>query len=474
MAVSSQDLTDGAIPIRYPARMQRFGKINLLWSSGVPGLLIGIAELVLLGLVLGGFYFYQGAIERRGESRDAVEALDNLLIALVDAETGERGYLITGDQAFLGPYQDGLFRIDTQLELVKDYVERDVDNAHVELFNRTTELIAQKVVVLKDSVELMSNGFREESHRLIDEGRGRQLMDEIRTNLGLIRDEEVRLLDSRVRQVDNTGRFIAITAGTLALVTTALVGWLLVTLSRRQEAAALRAAAVAKDEFVGFVSHELRTPIALLQGNVRMLQDAGFGEGDAAVTEALQEISYAADRQEDIVTTLLSLAKAGEGIDLAVEPVLLSRIAESVRRRQQRQHPDLHIEVASEPDTPPALGDRSAIEQVLINLISNANKYGDRSEPIRIGVGPEDGFVRVSVTNSGSTLDEEAFRHIFEPFFRMPATAASAPGIGLGLTVCHRLIAAQGGHMRAEPVDGGGARFTFRLPVARMDYDPDV
>ena len=115
--------------------------------------------------------------------------------------------------------------------------------------------------------------------------------------------------------------------------------------------------------------------------------------------------------------------------------------------------------------------DRSAIEQVLLNLISNANKYGDRSKPVVIDVGPDGNEVRVSVTNAGSQLDHDSFAHVFEPFFRMPASAATAPGIGLGLTVCHRLIAAQGGHMSAEAVDGGGARFTFRLPKATGDED---
>ncbi len=456
------------------SQLNRLRRLSVLWGSGFPALLIALTELALLAVVLVAFFAYQSAISQRVESRDAVEAMDNLLIALIDAETGERGYLITGEDEFLKPYRNGLSRISVHMEAVGAFAEDSGEPMSMQVYASLSDVVDQKVALMETSVALMAAGDDEAAREQIVLGRGRELMDQIRADITTIRTIDEELLASRSDRVDNIGRFIAVTAISLAALTLGIVGWLLVALRRRQETIALRAVADAKDEFVGFVSHELRTPIALVAGNVRMLEDAGFGEGDDAITEALAEISYAADRQQDIVNTLLSLAKAGGGSVLPVEPIMLTRIAQGVRRRHLRQHPDLRIEVHAEPGTPPALGDRSAVEQVLINLISNANKYGNRIEPIRIDVAPDGDHVRVSVTNSGELVDREAFQHIFEPFFRMPATAASAPGIGLGLTVCHRLIAAQGGQMSAEAVPTGGACFTFRLPVAPLDDERDV
>lgn len=254
----------------------------------------------------------------------------------------------------------------------------------------------------------------------------------------------------------------------LAVVTPLGAASLALTMKRQREARALRDVARANDEFVGFVSHEIRTPAAVIAGNARLLAEAG-GELIEVQAEAVGEIARAAERLEAIVVTLLSLAKAEGGGQIEVEPILIQRIVDRAIRDHVRRFPQRRMVVTAGDDLPPASGDRNAVEQVLLNLLANAEKYGAADAPIVVTAEAQGGTLVVGVCNAGDALDQNVFERVFEPFFRLPASVASAPGVGLGLTVSHRLIAAQGGQLAAEALPGGGACFRFTLPTARLD-----
>jgi two-component system sensor histidine kinase MprB len=102
---------------------------------------------------------------------------------------------------------------------------------------------------------------------------------------------------------------------------------------------------------------------------------------------------------------------------------------------------------------------------VLQNLLSNAEKYSPSNAPITVTVGREDGYLRVAVLDRGPGLGEAEASQIFEPFYRADS-ARGKPGLGLGLTVCRRLITLQEGEISAAPRPGGGTEIAFRLPGA--------
>ena len=104
-------------------------------------------------------------------------------------------------------------------------------------------------------------------------------------------------------------------------------------------------------------------------------------------------------------------------------------------------------------------------EQVLRNLLSNADKYSPPTEPVLVRTRRDDGFVTISVLDRGQGVADEDVDKIFRAFYRSPRTSAQASGAGIGLAVCKRLIEAQGGRIWARPRDGGGAEFGFTLPL---------
>lgn len=440
---------------------------GIITKFGWPSVLLVAVEALLVIGVLWGILAYQGATAARNRSNQALIAVDQMMIALLDVETGMRGYVLTGDDSFLVPYQDAIEVVNARHSELRIALseEKVPENAIDEL----TRMVTARLAEAGQLVTLRQSGDEERALAVVREGAGKDLMDAVRERIAVIRDDEQGRLDSRSTFADRVGITIGVLAICLALATAVVVVWLLVVLRRRQDQEALESLARAKDEFVGFVSHELRTPIALIAGNARVLEGESLTAHERE--DALQEVALAADRLQDIVDTLLNLAKAESGVPLAVEPVLLHRIAQTVRKHHARRYPQREVVVSTSEEVPPAMGDRVAIEQVLINLLSNAEKYGSPDGPISIAVGSRNNVVNVAVTNPGPQLDHAQFEHIFEPFFRMPAQASSAPGIGLGLTICHRLIIAQGGKMSAEARDEGGATFRLELPQASLDFE---
>ena len=442
-------------------------RLRNLPRPGLLGTMVVFVEAMLIAVVLGAVLAYERTVESRTGSRDTINAIDASLIALLDAESGQRGFVITGDEVFLEPYNEALERLDELLRTIGEAVSDDPEQRAY--FDHMQPFIDAKLDEMEETIDLRKAGEIQRAALRVQAGSGRIAMDAIRSDLASIRAIESGKLQDRLDRTAILGQFIAVSSIVLAIVTLGIAGWLIYALARRQDAQALRATAAAKDEFVGFVSHEVRSPLAVISGNARLLESDSLSPAER--TEALAEITASSDRLDDIVDTLLSLSKAESGVALAVEPILLHRIAQSARRHHRARFPEREVAVNAEPSMPPALGDRGAVEQVLMNLLSNAEKYGDGQAPIEIFVESVGADARVSVVNRGERLSTQELDHVFEPFFRSPASSAAAPGVGLGLTVCHRLIAAQGGRMNAEAASGGGAAFSFRLPLAPVDED---
>ena len=114
----------------------------------------------------------------------------------------------------------------------------------------------------------------------------------------------------------------------------------------------------------------------------------------------------------------------------------------------------------------PALGERVYVEQVLRNLLSNAEKYSSRDTTITGAVPGRRERRLVTVADRGEGLSARESREVFKPFVRLSRTALQAAGTGIGLTVCKRLVEAQSGRIWAQPRPGGGTEFCFTLPLA--------
>lgn len=222
-----------------------------------------------------------------------------------------------------------------------------------------------------------------------------------------------------------------------------------------------------RDEFISVASHELRTPLTsmkLLVERVRRLDEAELARLPSAVVDAHRRIANQISRLETLIDELLDISRLLEG-RLTFQPTrvpldelvteVVSRFEDVARRAGSAIHLRLaHVE---------GLWDRSRLDQIVTNLISNALKYG-RGGPIEVCVEATTNQARLSVRDHGIGMDPADHARIFDRFERV-GRLSRREGLGLGLWITKQLAVAMGGTIAVESEQGAGATFVVALPL---------
>jgi signal transduction histidine kinase len=223
--------------------------------------------------------------------------------------------------------------------------------------------------------------------------------------------------------------------------------------------------------FVSAVTHELRTPLTTFRLYTDMLAE-GMVPDEGKRREYVARLQSEAERLGHLVENVLFYARVETGRGAAArETVDLRPVLEEMRPRLAERAGRAGIELAWEMgvDRPLTVRvDRSAVDQILLNLVDNACKYAAAATPARIEVALEssDGRARIRVRDHGPGLSAAGRRRLFQPFSTSDREAAnSAPGIGLGLALSRRLARAQGGELSLESSGPEGAAFVLSLPA---------
>ncbi|HEY8757139.1 MAG TPA: ATP-binding protein, partial [Candidatus Limnocylindria bacterium] len=223
-----------------------------------------------------------------------------------------------------------------------------------------------------------------------------------------------------------------------------------------------------KSEFLANVSHELRTPMNAIIGYSKLMLDGLDGELNAQQEADLQRVTTAADNLLGLINGLLDLSKIEAGrMEINVEDVDVLPIVEDVVAlvRPQSDSKDLIVKADIPIDLPTILADRARFRQVLVNLMSNAVKFTDKGA-VTVSATSGEGWVTVSVADTGIGISSEAQAYIFDEFRQADAsTTRRYGGTGLGLAISKRLVALHGGRIWVESGPQGGATFSFTMPV---------
>lgn len=231
----------------------------------------------------------------------------------------------------------------------------------------------------------------------------------------------------------------------------------------------LRQSNHAKDEFLGVVSHELRTPVTTIYGGLRLLEGrfAGLTKEDAL--DLISSMAEEGNRLVRLIENLLAFARLELNRPIDTQPVAVAPLVRHVIENFERHTPERPIDAQINDDLPPLVLEPTYFEQVLQNLISNADKYSPAGQPIHVIASRDDGELKVVVTDHGPGVDPSEIDMIFEGFYRSERTAAQATGHGLGLTVCKRLVEAQGGRVWARNLEQGGLEVGFSFPAVPVE-----
>jgi signal transduction histidine kinase len=218
--------------------------------------------------------------------------------------------------------------------------------------------------------------------------------------------------------------------------------------------------------FLADISHELRTPLTSIQGFAQAIVD-GEARGDA-VSHVAEIIHREARRLVRMVEGLLQVARLESGAQaMAHEEVAPARLLESAVAALEVQAKDAGVtfDVSGADALPSMRGDPDKLAQLFLNVLDNAVKHSPRGTTVQVRGNRDDGAVVIRVRDAGSGLPQGAQARLFQRFYR--GDNAERDGAGLGLAIAQAIAQAHGGTIRASNVEGGGAEFAVRLPLAR-------
>ena len=233
------------------------------------------------------------------------------------------------------------------------------------------------------------------------------------------------------------------------------------------EAQALAESERLRSALLSSLSHDLRTPLASILGAVTSLRSLGERMPKDTRDDLLAAIEEEAIRLSNFVANLLDMTRLESGaLDLKRDWVDLGDVVRAASARARKLWPDRNVTLAIASDVPLVRGDYGLLEQVIFNLLDNANKYSPMSEGVEIGLGAERGHAVLTVTDKGAGIPEQDLERIFAKFYRGGEGDGRRAGTGLGLAIARGVVETMGGRIAAEsPVaDGRGTRLRISLP----------
>lgn len=254
---------------------------------------------------------------------------------------------------------------------------------------------------------------------------------------------------------------ILVLSFTTAMITGVVLIWVFV--RRDAQLSALQA------DFVSKVSHELRTPLT----SIRMFTETlalrrGSPEVEARCIEALMRESQ---RLQDLIDRLLDWGRMESGRklytmdDASVEQIVHDAVKSSEPLLSRHA---ATIDTQLPKTILPVRCDKGAVMDAVINLLSNAAKYGGEPPDIRIRAVEEDGEVRISVRDNGQGIEPREHKRIFQKFYRIDdRLVREREGSGLGLAIVDHVMRAHGGYVEIDSALGQGSTFTLVLPRQR-------
>lgn len=222
-----------------------------------------------------------------------------------------------------------------------------------------------------------------------------------------------------------------------------------------------------RQEFVSNVSHELKTPLT----SMKVLADSLIGQENVPpelYQEFMQDITEEIDRENEIITDLLSLVKLDKkASDLNIEAVDIKALLEAILKRLKPIADKARVELILDSYRPVvAEVDEVKLSLALNNLVENGIKYNVEDGWVKVTLNADHKYFYVTVEDSGMGMPEEALNHVFERFYRVDKShSREIGGTGLGLAISKSAIVMHHGAIRVSSKEGEGTTFSVRLPL---------
>ncbi|MFD1255978.1 ATP-binding protein [Mucilaginibacter terrae] len=261
---------------------------------------------------------------------------------------------------------------------------------------------------------------------------------------------------------DNKKRWLSITGGfSSSTVSNSYFSGIIMDITEQKQSDLRRS------KFIGMVSHELKTPLTALKAYVQMLNNWAKKQKDNFTIGTLSKVDKQVKKMLNMINSLLNLSGAEAGkihlnkAEFRLD-VLINEVVEETLFITST-----HNIIINPCNTVSINADRDKIEQVLVNLLSNAAKYSDNTADIEIGCVLKDSEVEVSIKDKGLGIAPADIDKLFMPHYRVESKETeNIAGFGIGLYLCAEIINRHNGKIWVESEPGKGSNFKFTLPVS--------
>jgi signal transduction histidine kinase len=469
------------------------------------------SALILVGIVSGIIYLVyqtQQYVAGAAEARMVRSAAADLLLAIQDSESGQRGFLLTMEPTFLQPYRDSIDEISRR----EDTLEASIDGSRfseidVESLRR---VITQKLTELKATLSLAQSGRRDEALDMVRNQVGLSLMNDIRETLGGVIADADRQIALQLQSHLNLamGLRMATVAGVIAVLAVFVIVFTIIRryvqeiLAARRELEGLNAGLEQRvrertedliqanqeiQRFAYIVTHDLRAPLVNIMGFTSELDnalktiqayfssEAGSPANETAradtvlavkedLPEAIGFIRSSTRKMDELINAILKISRDGRR-QLKPERIDVEQLIQNNAAAIQHQVLEANGEVSIKVDVKTIITDRFSLEQALGNLLDNAVKYREPERPLRLFVRAfrVNAFtVGIDVSDNGRGIAPEDHERVFELFRR--SGVQDKPGEGIGLAHVRSLVRNMGGDIQLKSERGKGSTFMIRMP----------
>lgn len=446
---------------------------------------------VVMVIVSAGITYYS-TLEKREtiqsliRNYQVIQSSTQLFSILKDMETGQRGYLLTGDSLFLEPFEEGTFDLESEKDTLRNLIGENTRQA-IFLEGQILQVVNRKYNDLQNSLSIYKKYGSDSAVRRISTRVGKAHMDTLRLLVqDLVQRERLLLSQQEERLEANTEMEDSIRFYSFALIgLTSLVA--LITIIRKQRSNTellerlqkaneelehkvhertrqLVEANQAKDHFLGIASHDLKVPISGIQGLVELMQlnEPKRSAPDAEYLSYMQESCNAMQR---LISNLLDINRIERHITAVVkQPVELGPLLAKLEREFSYPCKKKSIGLIIDKTEETIQTDPDALSRILENLLSNAIKFSSIGKEVHLRITHDDGHIRFEVIDQGPGIPAEDMPKLFGKFQKLTNRPTAGEGsTGLGLSIVKELTGLLGGEISAANGSAGGTVFTVTI-----------
>ncbi|MER8430906.1 CHASE3 domain-containing protein [Mesorhizobium caraganae] len=472
-------------------RAMRWQSLPLFVGFGVLALIVGTRAVLV-----------EGQRANREAAREAIEyqeSLSGLLSLAQEAETSQRGYLLTGEKSYLQPYRHAIEAIPGQLARIDGMTAPD--DQLIQQINRIKEALSQKQAELAETIALYDSGNAAKALELVRSGQGKTAMEQIRASMDTIRRISGAAIAARDEHTDRVESWLRI-GSFAALLAIFLLGAYTIRLSRRR----FREVAVAQEELMrknielgneirtretaesqirqmqkmeavgqltGGIAHDFNNMLAVIISAMNLAQRK-LARGEHDIAKFIEAAVDAATRAANLTARLLAFSRQQP---LAPQVVDTNRLVTGMSDLLRRALGEtIRVETVLAGGLWKTHADPSQIENAILNLavnardamddngkltIETANSHLDDSYAATHAEVKAGQYVMIAVSDTGAGMPADVMERAFEPFF---TTKPVNKGTGLGLSQVFGFVKQSGGHVKIYSEPGEGTTIKLYLP----------